>query len=192
MKDVTLVPLVFIIMSVFCVCVFFKRDRLYSRSMLGFCGVVGVLLSLFTGYGIMFLCGVPLTAMTQVRFDVHTVPKCSCPLCTPTDRTSFAVAALAFYCLWNWTGRCFHLDMFLRSHGSVQDASGTDSRHCGRCGFVGHDDLLHVNDGFWPWMSFYDSCHLLALSLRLPYCSDCLLVSTVILCRMHRLGRKTH
>ena len=43
-NDVPLVPLVFIIMSVFCVVVFFKRDRLYSRSMLGFCGVLAVLL----------------------------------------------------------------------------------------------------------------------------------------------------
>ena len=66
--DVPLVPLVFIIMSIFCVLVFFKRDRLYSRSMLGFCGVVGVLFSLFTGYGLMFICGVPLTPMTQVSF----------------------------------------------------------------------------------------------------------------------------
>ena len=65
-NDVPLVPLVFVIMSVFCVVVFFRRDRLYSRSMLGFCGVLGVLLSLFTGYGLMFIAGVPLTSMTQV------------------------------------------------------------------------------------------------------------------------------
>lgn len=66
-NDVTLVPVIFIIMSVFCVIVFFRRDRVHSRSLLGFCGVVAILLSLSTGYGLMFVCGVPLTAMTQVR-----------------------------------------------------------------------------------------------------------------------------
>lgn len=47
--------------------VFFKKDRLYSRSFRGFCGVVSVLLGLMAGYGLMFVCGVPLTQMTQVR-----------------------------------------------------------------------------------------------------------------------------
>mmetsp|Transcript_13411 Transcript_13411/g.25486 ORF Transcript_13411/g.25486 Transcript_13411/m.25486 type:complete len:905 (-) Transcript_13411:455-3169(-) len=65
-KDIPLVPMVFIIMSVFCVIVFSKKNRLYSRSMLGLCGVVAVLMSIFAGYGLMFVCGVPFTSMTQI------------------------------------------------------------------------------------------------------------------------------
>ena len=65
-KDIPLVPIVFIIMSAFCVIVFSKKNRLYSRSMLGLAGVIAVLMSLFAGYGLMFVCGVPFTSMTQV------------------------------------------------------------------------------------------------------------------------------
>lgn len=46
--------------------VFFRRDRLYSRSFLGFCGVICVLLSLSAGYGLMFVIGITLTSMTQI------------------------------------------------------------------------------------------------------------------------------
>jgi len=64
--DIPLIPLVFVIMSAFAMAVFFRRDRLYSRSFLGFCGVVCVLLSLAAGYGLMFVIGITLTAMTQI------------------------------------------------------------------------------------------------------------------------------
>mmetsp|Transcript_13786 Transcript_13786/g.19271 ORF Transcript_13786/g.19271 Transcript_13786/m.19271 type:complete len:918 (+) Transcript_13786:223-2976(+) len=64
--DLTLVPLVFIIMSVFCVLVFSRKDSVRSRGMLGFGAVISVLLSLFTAYGIMFIIGVPLTSFTQI------------------------------------------------------------------------------------------------------------------------------
>ena len=65
-KDMPLIPLVFIIMSVFTAVIFASKDKVYSRSLLGFSAVVGVLLSLMSGFGLMFLCGVPFTSMTQI------------------------------------------------------------------------------------------------------------------------------
>jgi len=64
--DIPLIPAVFIVMSAFAVLVFYRRDRLYSRSFLGFCGVLCVLLSLVAGYGLMFCIGITMTSMTQI------------------------------------------------------------------------------------------------------------------------------
>lgn len=64
--DIPLVPLVFLIMSVFTCTVFFKWDKVRSRSLLGFSAVVSVLLSIMTGYGFMFICGVPFSSATQI------------------------------------------------------------------------------------------------------------------------------
>jgi hypothetical protein len=57
---------VFIIMSIFTCLVFMKQHKVYSRSLLGLAAVFSVLLSLMSGYGSMFICGVPLTSMTQI------------------------------------------------------------------------------------------------------------------------------
>ncbi|CAB9501833.1 Pick C1-like protein 1 [Seminavis robusta] len=65
-KDLILVPLVVIIMSTFTCLVFYKGDRVQSRSLLGLCSVAAVGLSLMCGYGLMFLCGVPFTSMSQI------------------------------------------------------------------------------------------------------------------------------
>lgn len=65
-NDIPLVPLVFVIMSLFNCIAFAKCDKLQSRSLLGLGAVVSVLLSLISGYGFMFLCGVPFTSMTQI------------------------------------------------------------------------------------------------------------------------------
>jgi Niemann-Pick C1 protein len=65
-KDIPLVPIVFVIMGVFTCLVFFKRDKVQSRSLLGFMAVVSVFLSIMAGYGLMFVCGIPFTSMTQI------------------------------------------------------------------------------------------------------------------------------
>lgn len=66
LSDIPLVPVVFAIMGVFTSVVFWKRDRVRSRSLLGLMAVVSVLLSIMAGYGLMFVCGVPFTSMTQI------------------------------------------------------------------------------------------------------------------------------
>jgi len=65
-NDIPLIPIVFIIMSIFTAIVFFKPDKVKSRSLLGFGAVVTVLLSILSGFGFLFLCGVPFTSMTQI------------------------------------------------------------------------------------------------------------------------------
>jgi Patched family len=65
-QDMMLVPCVFIIMSAFTCLVFYKSDRVQSRMLLGLCSVAAVALSLMSGYGLMFLIGVPFTSMSQM------------------------------------------------------------------------------------------------------------------------------
>jgi len=66
LSDIPLIPIVFIIMSIFCAAVFFKRDKVQSRSLLGFGAVLAVVQSLLSGFGFLFICGVPFTSMTQI------------------------------------------------------------------------------------------------------------------------------
>jgi hypothetical protein len=88
--DIPLVPIVFVIMSVFTCFVFFKRDWVFSRSLLGFGAVVSVLLSIMTGYGLVFIFGVPFTSMTQILpFIMFGIGK--------QHPTLFMI----FQCLWN-------------------------------------------------------------------------------------------
>lgn len=65
-NDIPLVPAIFIVMSIFCCIVFAKCHSVSSQSLLGFGAVVSVMLSLLCGFGFMFVCGVPLTSMTQI------------------------------------------------------------------------------------------------------------------------------
>lgn len=65
-NDIGLVPIVFIIMSVFTSMVFFKWNKVQSRSTLGFGAVCCVLLAIMAGYGLLFICGTPFTSMTQI------------------------------------------------------------------------------------------------------------------------------
>ena len=65
-QDLILVPFVVLIMSAFTCLVFYKRDRVQSRCMLGIGSVATVGLSLMTGYGLMFATGVPFTSMSQI------------------------------------------------------------------------------------------------------------------------------
>jgi Niemann-Pick C1 protein len=45
---------------------FYRKNRLQSRCLLGFASVVSVLVSIMTGYGLLFIIGVPFTSMTQL------------------------------------------------------------------------------------------------------------------------------
>eukprot|EP00978_Attheya_sp_CCMP212_P032502 scaffold127379_cov52-Attheya_sp.AAC.2 len=65
--DLPLMPVVFIIMSIFCCLVFANfHDPVQSQALLGFGAVVTVLLSLMTTYGLLFLIGIPFTSLTQM------------------------------------------------------------------------------------------------------------------------------
>ena len=55
--DLPLLPCVFIIMCLFTCLVFFKWDRVKSRSLLGIGAVATIGLSIMSGYGLMFICG---------------------------------------------------------------------------------------------------------------------------------------
>ena len=57
MGDLPLLPCVFIIMCMFTCLVFFKWDRVKSRSLLGIGAVVTIFMSILSGYGLMFICG---------------------------------------------------------------------------------------------------------------------------------------
>lgn len=65
-NDLYLLPIVFFIMSGFTCLVFYRRDRVQSRSVLGVGSVVTILLSMMSSFGLMFIIGVPFTSMTQI------------------------------------------------------------------------------------------------------------------------------
>ena len=66
-EDIPLVPLVFVVMTIFTSTIMcFGQDKFQWRCMVGFGGVVAVLLSLFSGYGLLFCIGVPFTSVTQL------------------------------------------------------------------------------------------------------------------------------
>ena len=64
--DIPLVPMIFVVMSIFTGFVFFRKNWIHSRCLLGFGAVCSVFLSIMVGYGILFIVGVPFTSMTQV------------------------------------------------------------------------------------------------------------------------------
>jgi Patched family len=65
-EDLYLLPIAFFLMSAFTCLVFFKCDRVQSRSTLGAGAVVTIVFSLMSGFGLMFCIGVPFTSMTQI------------------------------------------------------------------------------------------------------------------------------
>ena len=56
-KDIPLVPLVFLIMTIFTCSVFARCDRVHSRILLGVLAVVTIVMSLLSSYGLMFCFG---------------------------------------------------------------------------------------------------------------------------------------
>lgn len=65
-SDLPLLPLVFILMSVLCIVLFARRDKVLSRSWLGFGAVVTVLLAIIASFGLLFVIGVPFTSLTPL------------------------------------------------------------------------------------------------------------------------------
>jgi len=65
-KDIPLVPIVFVLMALFTSLVFWKKDKVRSRSLLGFSAVFSVMLSIMSGFGLMILTGVPFTSLTPL------------------------------------------------------------------------------------------------------------------------------
>ena len=65
--DLILTPFAGLLMVCFATLVFFRPDWLHSRTMLGMGAVGCVMLSLLSGYGLLFLIGVPFTNLTLVR-----------------------------------------------------------------------------------------------------------------------------
>jgi uncharacterized BrkB/YihY/UPF0761 family membrane protein len=73
-NDIPLVPIVFVVMSIFTCAIFWKKDKVRSRSLMGFGAVLAVLLSILSGYGLLFLCGAcvqRVLAADQARIDLY-------------------------------------------------------------------------------------------------------------------------
>jgi len=64
--DLPLLPIVFLLMSGFTCMVFFRPDRVQSRSLLGIGSVVTIVLAMMSTFGLMFAIGVPFTNMTLI------------------------------------------------------------------------------------------------------------------------------
>lgn len=64
--DLPLLPAAFIVVSIFCCLVFWRKDKVHSRTLLGVGAVVTIVFSVMTSFGLMFLCGVPFTTSTPM------------------------------------------------------------------------------------------------------------------------------
>ncbi|CAB9529309.1 Pick C1-like protein 1 [Seminavis robusta] len=65
-EDLPLIQIVGVVMSVFVCLVYSKCDPVKSQSLLGFGAVVSVVLSTSSGFGLLFIIGVPYTTMTSL------------------------------------------------------------------------------------------------------------------------------
>jgi hypothetical protein len=66
-KDVPLLPVVFIVMTLFSSAVYFKRDRVRSSCLcLGIGAVATVCLSLIASFGFLFIVGIPFNQLTMM------------------------------------------------------------------------------------------------------------------------------
>ena len=66
-EDIPFVPIVFLIMTIFTSAILcFGQNKFQWRCLVGLGGVVAVLLSLFSGYGLLFIIGTPFTFITQL------------------------------------------------------------------------------------------------------------------------------
>jgi Patched family len=64
-QDLPLVPIIFIVMSLYTAMVFARWHKIYSRSLLGFSAVIAVVLSLMSGFGLLFIIGVPFSTLSS-------------------------------------------------------------------------------------------------------------------------------
>ena len=66
-KDVPLLPVMFVVMTLFSSAVYFKRDRVRSSCLyLGIGAVTTVCLSLMTSFGLLFIVGIPFNQLTMM------------------------------------------------------------------------------------------------------------------------------
>lgn len=65
-NDIPLVPFVFIIMLLFTCLVFYRHDKVQSRSLLGVGSILTIVMSMMSAYGIVFIAGIPFTSLTQI------------------------------------------------------------------------------------------------------------------------------
>lgn len=85
-KDIPLIPIVFVAMSLFTSFVFSRRHKVYSRGILGAGAVVAIMLSLASGFGLLFIIGTPfstfhyLLMMIRKDLDSHMVYCVKLPL----------------------------------------------------------------------------------------------------------------
>jgi Niemann-Pick C1 protein len=69
-KDMMLLPVVGLFLTAFTCLVFYKHgDWLHSRVLLGIGATGTVVISIMTGYGLLFVLGVPFTSLAQVSSD---------------------------------------------------------------------------------------------------------------------------
>ena len=68
-KDLPLIPLVFVLMSILCIIIYARKDKVLSRSWLGFGAVATVLCAIMASFGLLFVIGVPFTSLTPVSGD---------------------------------------------------------------------------------------------------------------------------
>jgi len=81
-QDMILVVVLIVVMISFTVFVFYKpKEKVQSRGLLGVFAFATIGCSLLTGYGIMFVAGVPLTNIGISKFFM---PSFSHNICTPT------------------------------------------------------------------------------------------------------------
>jgi len=65
-NDLPLLPVVFVLMSILCIIIFSRRDKVLSRGWLGFGAVCTVLLAITASFGLLFVIGVPFTSLTPL------------------------------------------------------------------------------------------------------------------------------
>lgn len=103
-SDLPLLPAVFCVMCLFCCLVFWRKDRLQSRCLLGMGAVICIFLSIMASHGLMFLLGVPFTTSTSMlpflMFGKDDVSLLSLFQYAMVKLILFAL----FYNLRNWSG----------------------------------------------------------------------------------------
>jgi Niemann-Pick C1 protein len=64
--DIPLMGTAFVLMGAFCAITLGRWNPVLSQSLVGVAAVVTIFLALMTGYGLMFLIGIPFTSLTQI------------------------------------------------------------------------------------------------------------------------------
>jgi len=65
-QDLPLIPLMLCIMFAFTCLVFYRKDPVQSRTMLGIGSVITIFLSILSGHGLMFIIGIPFTNLSMI------------------------------------------------------------------------------------------------------------------------------